>query len=286
MRKCLLFVLLILCNISLFSQEFEEIFLEKNFVLYRKCLVKLKDDFIPNISFYRSLNSAVNNELPVLFPSVESKWSTDKDSIKNRIFKVESVFDHRGLPIFIEDEIKMGYYDEPIFCLKDTTTNQRMYYRYDTNYEREFPFLCKGINLDKKYLEKDIERIVDKYDGKITINSPLSKDVVLIKVIKNNQVSYYLSLSTIGRTLNIGKYGVNLIFKDGTKWNKQAKIDVETHSGGSWKYSAFIKLNSQDLKLFSNKYIDSFRLYIYDNERNGVYGKIFKEYVELITTMK
>ena len=61
----------------------------------------------PNISFYKSLNSAVNNELPVLFPSVESKWATDKDSIKNRIiFKVESVFDHEGFLFLLKMKLK------------------------------------------------------------------------------------------------------------------------------------------------------------------------------------
>lgn len=287
MRR-ILFLSVVLFSLHANSQEFYKLYLGEDFILYKKSFFKLDDNSVLSTSsFYPTLNDAVAHDIgkPVLYATKEHVWETDKDSIKGRVFLVESIFTHKGIPLSKDDKIDMGYYDKPIFCLKDTLNGQRIYYRYNQTSEYWFDFLCNNVVLDKTVLSKGIEREVDKYNGKVELYSPIGKDLIIYKTIKNKVVSYYLSLHTIGRTLNVGKVGVNLLFSDGTKWNKQAKIDVDVNSGGGWKYSSYIKLNQNDLRLFSTKNVSSFRLYIYDNEVISSYSELFKTYVQTIKDM-
>ena len=63
------------------------------------------------------------------------------------------------------------------------------------------------------------------------------------------------------------------------------KIEAKAIRGSGWGYSAFINLSDQDLKIFSTKEIDKFRLYIYDNMKPDDTDK-FPFYVESIIKLK
>lgn len=108
-----------------------------------------------------------------------------------------------------------------------------------------------------------IEKEKDEYTDKITFRTDLLKPISISKVIIKGKSVYYLSLQTKGATLNTNIKGVYLLFTDGKKWIKMNEaVDLDYDEG--YNYSAFIRLSSEDLKLFQTKKVSRFRLYIYD----------------------
>lgn len=135
---------------------------------------------------------------------------------------------------------------------------------------------------------KKIERRVDEFTGKITINSPLSlgmrlNPLIIYKFIdeSNKQGLYALSLRAYGSTLSLGKKEIIVLFEDGTKWQRDAELDAEPSSSG-YEYSVFIPLQQEDLTTFSTKKISKYRLYIYDTEIATKNGEKFRVDVECV----
>tara|TARA_B100001250_G_scaffold407858_1_gene429319 strand:+ start:77 stop:586 length:510 start_codon:yes stop_codon:yes gene_type:complete len=127
----------------------------------------------------------------------------------------------------------------------------------------------------KNKYAKDIKVSTDKFDGNTTWKSPsfgkgiaatTAEPVQFIKVKENNTITTYLSLTTHGSTLNMGKQGVIVLFTDGDKIEfPNAEIDTEVGPSSFWKYSAFVKINNEELNKFIDKDLDDFRLYIYNS---------------------
>ena len=138
------------------------------------------------------------------------------------------------------------------------------------------------------YLEKalnDIDREEDEFTNEVTFRTNLLKPVSITKVIRNNKATYYLSLSTRGNTINYNKKGVYILFTDGKKWVKlDEEIDVDYNDG--YEYSAFIKLNPIDIKLFQTKKIDKFKLYIYEGSVNPTDSDNFILQMNFIQNLK
>lgn len=117
-----------------------------------------------------------------------------------------------------------------------------------------------------------LDRRVDDFTGEIKISTPYyiginQQPARMLKYIKDGAVTYFLSLSAIGSTLNVSEKGVIVLFTDGTKWHREdEEIDTDSHSGDGWLYSAFIRISEEDLKTFASKKINKFRLYIYDQQ--------------------
>jgi hypothetical protein len=115
---------------------------------------------------------------------------------------------------------------------------------------------------------------IDKITGeqrKMTATYPfkggyslVESPVTYMQTIKDGDTTLYMSLQTLGSTLNIGGKGVIILFANGTKIERpEVKIDYSTSSYG-WKYSAFMSLNQEEINLLQTNEIEIFRLYIYD----------------------
>jgi hypothetical protein len=173
---------------------------------------------------------------------------------------------------------------QPIFILRDTATNQKIYYIYNTDYEVGFPFVTSKIKFPEKEVCAEIERRKDDFTNEITLNTP-ADDITIIKVITGSKTSYYLSLETIGYTVNVSGTGATVLFTDGTKWSKPVPIDVDATDDG-YKYSAFILISTTDLTTFYTKAISKFRLYVYDQEVNRGAAEKLMAFTKCLTSAK
>lgn len=280
-RTALMLTLVVLITKSN-AQKFESNFLGSDFMQYKGLFLRLRDDYRNYRSykgdFFHPMDEKnISNGIIVIQPD---------DSWKDRIFLVLDIVDKKG-------QTFSGFADllnEPYLTLIDTATREIIYFQYDKDFEHSFPFVTSKIVLDKVKLGSEIEREVDDFTGKINLNSPLAFDneicsMTIFKTIANGKSSYSLFLRTIGQTVNINKTGAIVLFSDGTKWTKPAKIDVEAQSNG-FEYTTFIALTTTDLTTFATKKVKKFRLYVYDQEVSNYESEKFKVYVSCIMSMK
>lgn len=270
---------------------FEYNFLGEDFTLYKGTLLKLIDNPISGFrqAFYSDLKycqSKYDNN--VVYPDKKYNFVTVKDSLKNRVFLVEDIIDKTGKEW--NEAYKTDHFAEPIFVLRDTLSEQKIYYKYDKEYEDNFPFNTSKINYPTDYFCSKIDKQIDDFTNEVKLNSPLMSSrqlspMIIYKHINNGKIVYYLSLSTYGSTVNVNENGVIILFQDGTKWTRASKINVEADSKG-FEYSAFITLTPADLVTFSTKKIKKFRLYIYDKEVNSSDAEKFRLYAQCIKTAK
>lgn len=291
MKQIILILTILIFGLKSNAQIYEHNFLGEDFLLYKGVFVKLKDGALSGFghTFYSDLKycqSAYDNN--VIYPNTKYNYNTEKDSLVNHIFIVENIVDKNG--ITWNDKIKSSYLDKPLIVLKDTLTKQIIYYKYDKEYENNFPFNTSKISYDEKVFCSKLKREIDDFTGEIKISSPISSGrqlspMTIYKHINKSKTVYYLRLRTYGSTLNVSETGVIVLFTDGTKWIKQSKIDVDAESNG-FEYSAFINLTPTDLISFSTKKIKKFRLYIYDKEVNSSDADKFKLFVKCVKETK
>ena len=285
------------------SQTFKHNFLGSDFMLYKGTLLKLKDDKILLLSFafYSDLKYCQSDLNTVIYPDTAGitfhssstekyKFITVKDSLANRIFIVQDIVDKSGGSC--NTNTTFSFPDKPIFILKDTATQQLIYYKYDKEYENNFPFNTSPIDfstLEKTFCSK-IFRKVDDFTEDVKLSSPMYTaykiaSMIIYKDISKTKTSYYLRLNTKGSTVTVNGTGATILFTDGTKWSKPDKIDVKAGSNG-FDYSAFITLTQADLVTLTTKAIKKYRLYIYDEEVNQSDADKFKIYVKCIREAK
>ena len=59
-------------------------------------------------------------------------------------------------------------------------------------------------------------------------------------IVKNGNTRQYMRITTTGLTLNIDGKGFIVLFDDGTRIEKDAKVDYKNESGtAAWRYSVF-----------------------------------------------
>lgn len=285
------FLLLTLSLICLTSnaQKYEHNYLGKDFLLYKGSYFKLKEDAIMGFShsFYSDLKycqSSYDNN--VIYPEKKYYFNTSKDSLLNRVFIVENIIDKSG------KNLDNSSSEDPIFILKDSISKQSIYYKYNQESEHDFCFNTSKITYDESVFCTKIEREFDDFTGEIKISSPFMisgnlSPIMIYKYLKKGKPTiYYLSLRTSGSTLNVNQKGVNILFEDGTKWNKQqSKINVDANSNG-YEYSAFIPLDTTELITFTTKKIKKFRLYIYDENIKSSDADKFRLFVKCIKKAK
>jgi hypothetical protein len=288
MKKVTIILILAFLIFKANAQTFENNFLGEDFLRYKGVYLKVKEDATSSLSyaFYGNLKycqSSFNNN--VIYPDTKDNYITIKDSLVNRIFVVDNIVDRNGKSISDSNEVLYN----PIFILKDTTTNKIIYYLYDKSNEFNFPFITSPI--PKKDLCSLIIRDVDDFTDEISLRSPYSNDnlqmypMAIIKTISKTKTTYYLSLLAIGQTVSLFEKGVIILFDDGTKWTKPNEIDVEATENG-FEYRAFITLSLADLTTFSTKKIKKYRLYVYDKEVNSNDADNFKIYTKCIKEAK
>jgi len=287
-KSTLILLLLLLNSYSGSAQEYRNEFLGVDYMSYKGTLLILKEKPISgfNYSFYGDLKFCQKvSDGNVLYPEVNNRASTEKDSLRNKVFQVEDVVGKDGNPF-----ISKSSYDNPIFILRDTVTDQRIFFIYHTRDEHKFPFLT-SLTIDPTKICERIERTVDDFTGEVRLNSPLSEGrlispVGLLKSITDGKSSYYLSLHTSGETVNFGQKGAIVLFADGTKISKpSAEINV-TYNTNKFEYRAFVPITEAELKMLQTKSIKKFRLYIYDEEISEGLSERFMHYVQCLAVKK
>jgi hypothetical protein len=152
--------------------------------------------------------------------------------------------------------------------IKDTTTKEVIYFKYDVKYATTsygFPFLT-NVTLPEDYFCDKLESKKDDFSGEITIQNPysLTTEEYIYKKINKSDTTYYLSLKAHGSTITVDGTGVIILFEDGSKLEKpDEKIDVKVGQK-DYDYSCFIRLSKDDIQLLRKNKISKYRLYIYD----------------------
>jgi hypothetical protein len=204
----------------------------------------------------------------------------------NRTFIIEDIIGKDGKPILFGSD-----FDKPIFLLRDTINKQVIYYLYDKQHEHNFSFIVSHITIDINALCLEIEKRTDDFTNEVRINNPIMvgrqiSSMILYKLVKSDIVTYYLSLKTYGRTVNIGERGVIILFDDGTRMSKPTvEIDIDIDEKG-FEYSAYIPLTETEVNSLTTKKIKKFRLYVYDEEVSPGFADKFRYYVKCVMDKK
>lgn len=263
------------------SQIFEKTFLGEDYQFYKGVLFKLDPNREPVnwYTFSTSIEHCINDRHDN-FPRPDTSH-VSIDSIENKIFELIQIIDPESSSVLLS-----GRFHDAFFVLKDTKSNFKMYFRYDKKMSFYFPFLTSKIIYDEKIL---CSRIIGKFDDftrQYTYNTPFleygTPDIVAYKTIKNNIVSYILSLHAHSPSLSLNIRGATILFSDKTSLFKNVKIDVDADSEG-YQYSAYIAITKAELDLLLKKKIWKYRLYIYDGEPENKDAELFKTYLKCLT---
>ena len=141
------------------------------------------------------------------------------------------------------------------------------------------------IEIPAGSLCQDITDNVDDFTGERTF-STAHMDVKLIRVIKGDSDNSYLALNSYGYSPIAWEKGVIILFDDKSKLefpNAEVDADVAQYKPQDFRYSSFILLNPDELKVLSEKTIDKWRLYIFDGNFSNDKAEIFKAQVECIS---
>jgi hypothetical protein len=268
MKKVFSFLVITMTmNNSVFCQNYNEYYFGEDVYLYKNALLKIDPKPTGNLNycFYKSLKdcqTAFNDN--VLYPEKQYKFTTSKAKLEGRIFNVDKIIDKQGNDF----TGKASRVNAPILIIKDTTTKEVIYFKYDVKYATTsygFPFLT-NVTLPEDYFCDKLESKKDDFSGEITIQNPysLTTEEYIYKKINKSDTTYYLSLKAHGSTITVDGTGVIILFEDGSKLEKpDEKIDVKVGQK-DYDYSCFIRLSKDDIQLLRKNKISKDRLYIYD----------------------
>lgn len=168
----------------------------------------------------------------------------------------------------------------------ESTVNGIFYYDYNPKYDFEYILeVVGGLELPDDIYCADITTETDKFTSEKISKSPYSEGVSFIKITKESKSKIYISINEIGNTVVVGKTGLILLLENGKRIEKpNAQIDVKVNSGYTgatgYVYSAFVELNSEDIKLLLDNVITDNRLYIYDGTIKN--GKKLQDYLNCL----
>ncbi len=127
---------------------------------------------------------------------------------------------------------------------------------------------------------KDIKTEKDKFNGKVSMSSPILEPIHLIKETSKGKTVYYLRLSVIGSTPSIGE-GVTILLDNGKKIVRaKEETDVSVNSDAKFDHTAFISITKVEMQLLSKSKITDIRLYIFDESIKD--GERFKGYANCL----
>jgi len=128
-----------------------------------------------------------------------------------------------------------------------------------------------------------IKTTIDKFDGTITMRSPIDNPCLFIKHIRNGDTTLIFRPTASGSTLNTNIKGVIILFKDGTKIERPNEIiNVNSATGTGWEYSAYMHLTKEEEAQFLISPMTDYRLYIYDATVTNYAGKIYQKILNCI----
>jgi hypothetical protein len=273
MKKSILLLLIIFLQTSIINgQDFPG----KDVELLFGAEIKVKE-LKPDLQKNGYANFYKDKDLKKIY----SKTSVNRSKYRSLVNKVFVVI---GI-----DSLKWGYSKlliQHILTLKNDEIGL-IYYKYDGSEKYSFPFeVIGGLQYPDDYLCRSIEETKDKFTGETTYRTPVLDRISFTKVIGNNDSTIYMSLKSYKGTVNFNVQGVVILFKDGSKLEfPSEKIDVRIDGryydqSIRYQYSAFIRLNEQDIEKLKIAEITDFRLYIYDSAIAN--GKLYQEYLKCI----
>jgi hypothetical protein len=233
-----------------------------------------------NSKFFSSLDK-IKGIFPsdVYCPTEQYDFVTRKECLLGKVFQVDSIIEDKSLR-------------RCIFKLNEINTSEIIYFIYDykwTSSNFGFPFLTNK-EFRKEDFCSDIKTKKDDFTDEIKMETSFLKDGLarlhLSRNVSSNSDRYYLYLTAIGTTPNVGINGVILLLEDKTKINKpDVSIDVKV-TEANYEYSAFISLTSDEINLLQSKGIDKYRLYIYDQDLSYGTSEKLKMYFQCISEKK
>lgn len=124
----------------------------------------------------------------------------------------------------------------------------------------------------------------DVFNGKKTYRGGTGA-IQFVKVkSKKGTTQQYVSLTANGSTLNVGRYGVSILFQNGQKIiRSKEKVDTDSDSEG-WNYSAFFTPTPNEIKLLKTQKATLIRLYIYDENISDFDSNIILNDAKVILT--
>jgi hypothetical protein len=133
---------------------------------------------------------------------------------------------------------------------------------------------------------KDIETDNDDLRQSTKILSPILEPVCFYKVKDKQHTVTYIALKATGSTYNLQAKGVLLLFKDGSRWEKpEVEATAKVKSLGTYQYTAMVELSDEDLKMFSERAILKYGIYIYDGKLSEKEGVKYQAYASCIKDM-
>ncbi|MGQ2985028.1 hypothetical protein [Flavobacterium sp.] len=282
MKKTLLTFITILCNLTLFAQNFPgtspELLLNK--IVKPKQIQEMfqqyayEDFFIEFDKEKKQFTKPEKDNKPLpTGPSYAPR--SDYQKLVGKEFKVLAIYEM--VPKY--DWQKKQYAIE-----LQSDEFGTIYYSYNSEYESSYELeVVGGINYPEGFFCHEITTEVDKFEKSETYYTPTEEGISFMKVKKGGKSSTYLSVSVPGSTLNVNKKGLYILFSDGTKFSKpEAKIDVDANSSG-YRYSAFIWLTQAEILMFTKKTITDIKLYIYTDPIETESSKMVKEYLKCLS---
>jgi hypothetical protein len=276
MKKLLVVTGLVLSSIASYGQ-FTNYYMGDKYEVYKNKLTKIdvnNSNKTPSHKFWNVLPTNSVESKNIIYPNKEYSFCTDIINFKDRVFKIDSIFDFEST----------GFHNK-IFRLVDVQNNNIVYYNYNTEYEFEHFLLTEPLGLKDSDFVNDIEREKDDFTGEVKITTPYGNQVgTLYKYINKKNTMYYLSLEIGSSGIHRGR-GVHILFTDGTKWSRPNEVvDVDYRSG--FVNNVFIRITQSDLQIFKTKTIKKYRLYIHDQDVDRGEADKFKIYSSLIVKSK
>ena len=162
-----------------------------------------------------------------------------------------------------------------IVLISSISYSQKYQYHLEP-YQKEWQDSINKVNCSK------FDKVTDEFDKSVTITYDINSDVSIIKIIKSNISSYYLSIYIKERGIYTG-LGVSIILCVSdtltNTWDNKYKINrpnqvVEySYISSDFYTTSFIKLTLADLELLKKGEYMKYKLYIsngechYDTER-------------------
>ena len=117
----------------------------------------------------------------------------------------------------------------------------------------------------------------DKFSDKITKYTPFSIPVGFTQVISGTDTTTYLSLETIGYSVAYGS-GTKVLLGNGDVITNGGDIDLDVNSNAQYEYSAFFRINKQQLKAIAENGITDYELYVFDGKLNERQNNKLKQF--------
>ncbi|MES2545913.1 MAG: hypothetical protein V4548_13585 [Bacteroidota bacterium] len=153
-----------------------------------------------------------------------------------------------------------------------------VYYNYDPSSRESFIFeIIGGIQYPDGYWCKDINKKLDKTKTITTYYTPFNN---LVYFTKEKDV-YAACIKGQGKVMVIGKKGVLITLKDGTKIAKpEAKIEMKSTGEGLYTYEAKFPLTKEEVGKLDSSYITEYRLATDNYTLED--GSLYQEYLKCL----